>query len=70
MEDEEDAYNFEDGSNQRMESQSDVGGGGTEEAFQEMVDGYAHFDEHFAHMSIKQKTSYFVSRFAFLFTLL
>lgn len=29
--------------------------------FQNMMEDYANFNEHFAHMSIKQKTSYFVS---------
>jgi hypothetical protein len=29
--------------------------------FENMLHDYADFNEHFAHMSIKQKTSYFVS---------
>lgn len=61
FDDDEDDENFEEGSNQMIEMRSEV----------DMVDGqkfenlinqdFADFNEKFSHMSIKQKTSYFVS---------
>ena len=61
FDDDEENENFEEGSNQMIEMRSEV----------DMVDGqkfenlinqdFADFNEKFAHMSIKQKTSYFVS---------
>ncbi len=51
--------NFEEGSNQiEMRSEVDIVDG---EKFENLVTDYANFNEQFAHMSIKQKTSYFVS---------
>ena len=57
--DEDSDSNFEEGSNQiEMRSEADIVDG---EKFENLVSDYANFNEQFAHMSIKQKTSYFVS---------
>lgn len=51
--------NFEEGSNQiEMRSEVDIVDG---QKFENLVTDYANFDQQFSHMSIKQKTSYFVS---------
>ena len=62
FDDEDEDENFEEGSNQMIEMRSEL----------DMVDGqkfenlinqdFADFNEKFSHMSIKQKTSYFVCR--------
>lgn len=59
-ENEDDEDNFENGSNvQEIEMRSDVDQVDGQK-FEHMISDYANFNEHFAHMSIKQKTSYFV----------
>lgn len=50
--------NFEEGSNQiELRSEMDIV---DKDKFENLVTDYANFNEQFAHMSIKQKTSYFI----------